>query len=209
MDTKLCPKCKRVLDVLLFLDSHRRILARCQTCQEEHRADFQIRKQLKKQGQNKCKECKEIKLLAEFKFERAICKSCDCDKTRLRYKGMSTEEKQNRKAIRDAKRIADPANSMLKEARKRAKRDALPFEINKADIITPKYCPILGIPLQIGIGTRSDNSPSLDKIIPNRGYVKGNIQVISYRANRFKSDASLEELNKLVNYLNKLNAKSS
>lgn len=43
-----------------------------------------------------------------------------------------------------------------------------------------------------------DNSPSLDIIIPSKGYVKGNVWVISNRANRAKSNLSLEELKTLV-----------
>lgn len=94
---------------------------------------------------------------------------------------------------------------MLAEAKKRAKRDGLPFEIIESDIVVPKICPVLGIPLQIGVGFRSENSPSLDKIIPNKGYTKDNICVISYRANRLKSDASLAELEKVIDYMKQFN----
>lgn len=90
---------------------------------------------------------------------------------------------------------------MWKEAKRRAKRDNLPFTILESEIIVPEICPVLGIKMQIGIGSRSDNSPSLDKIIPNKGYVKDNIKVISYRANRFKSDALLEEVEKVAAYM--------
>lgn len=47
---------------------------------------------------------------------------------------------------------------------------------------------------QAGKGGVKDNSPSLDKIVPSKGYVVGNIQVISYKANRLKGDCSLEDL---------------
>ena len=56
----------------------------------------------------------------------------------------------------------------------------------------PDVCPVLGIPLDQdpkGKGERSDNSPSLDKFIPSLGYVKGNIHIISWRANHLKNDA--------------------
>lgn len=86
-------------------------------------------------------------------------------------------------------------------AKQRAKENNLPFDLIESDIIVPEICPVLGIPLQIGIGFRTDDSPSLDKIIPNKGYVKGNIKVISYRANRFKSDALLEEVEKVAAYM--------
>jgi hypothetical protein len=69
--------------------------------------------------------------------------------------------------------------------------------------VVPDKCPILGIELFIsekGVG-RTDNSPSLDRIIPSLGYVKGNIAVISQRANRIKNDATLEEITKLKAWL--------
>ena len=201
MNTKLCPKCQRTLDLSLFRDSHRRYLDRCQTCQEEHRKDYQIRKQLKKQGQNQCKDCKEVKSLVEFKVDRATCKSCDCSKSRIRYRDINPEEKARRKSIRDQRRIANPSHDMWTGAKQRAKENNLPFDLIESDIIVPEICPVLGIPLQIGIGFRTDDSPSLDKIIPNKGYVKGNIKVISYRANRFKSDALLEEVEKVAAYM--------
>ena len=43
-------------------------------------------------------------------------------------------------------------------------------------------------------------APSLDKIIPSKGYTKGNIVVISDIVNRLKSDASLEDLKKIINF---------
>ena len=46
-------------------------------------------------------------------------------------------------------------------------------------------CPVLGIPLKVNVGGNrmSDNSPTLDKFIPSKGYAKGNVQIINWRAN--------------------------
>lgn len=80
-------------------------------------------------------------------------------------------------------------------ARSRAKKRGLPFDITYEDVVVPEFCPILGIPLkEKGRPGWSDNSPSLDRIIPEKGYVKGNVRVISNRANRIKIDATIEEL---------------
>ena len=46
----------------------------------------------------------------------------------------------------------------------------------------------------------SDNSPTLDKFIPSKGYVKGNVQIISWRANNLKNDGSPEEWIKIANW---------
>ena len=58
----------------------------------------------------------------------------------------------------------------------------------------PEFCPILGIPL-IRVGTiATDNSPSIDRIDSTKGYIKGNVQVISKKANTLKNSSSLSEL---------------
>lgn len=93
---------------------------------------------------------------------------------------------------------------MIKTARKRAKDRNIPFAI-EADYlrsIIPSHCPIFGTPLEWsiyrGLGHRPlPNSPSLDRIDPDKGYVKGNVWIISNRANTIKNDATHEEL-KLV-----------
>lgn len=91
---------------------------------------------------------------------------------------------------------------MLQNARVRAREAGLPFTITKEDLVIPSNCPILGIPLFPARGRRGggDNSPSLDKIIPERGYVPGNIIIISNRANRLKSDATMEELRDIASF---------
>lgn len=77
----------------------------------------------------------------------------------------------------------------------------MPFNLTPEDIVFPETCPILGIPLIFSEGGRTNNTPSIDRIIPEKGYVKGNIEVVSWRANRIKNDASLEELEKIVAYM--------
>ena len=76
----------------------------------------------------------------------------------------------------------------------RAKKEGIPFNIDVEDIVIPDKCPVLGIKLVRGQRGFCDTSPSVDKTIPNLGYVKGNIEVVSYRANKAKNNLSLEEL---------------
>ncbi len=91
---------------------------------------------------------------------------------------------------------------MIQNARSRAKKAGVPFTISAKDILIPSHCPILGIPLSQTLGKRGggDNSPSLDRIEPERGYVPGNVIVISNRANRLKSDDSIEELRSIASF---------
>lgn len=78
----------------------------------------------------------------------------------------------------------------------------LAFGLELTDIIIPAVCPILGVALKISdTGKASDNSPSLDRIIPSMGYVKGNVAVISHRANVIKSFGTIEEHEKIIHYM--------
>ncbi len=64
-----------------------------------------------------------------------------------------------------------------------------------ADI--PEVCPVFGIPFisreANTTGKALDNSHSLDKFYPELGYLKGNVHIISYRANHFKIDSTPQE----------------
>ena len=82
---------------------------------------------------------------------------------------------------------------MWERARKRAQRLGLPFALPKDAIIIPDVCPALGKPIRIA-GTRSAQSPSLDRIRPDEGYVIGNVRVLSDYANRLKANLDLEGL---------------
>jgi len=99
----------------------------------------------------------------------------------------------------------NPARSYVLAAKGRANRQDVPFDLQPEDIIFPETCPILGIPLFFSQRGRTNNTPSIDRVIPAKGYVKGNIEIISWRANRLKNDASFEELEKLVEYMRKYN----
>lgn len=99
--------------------------------------------------------------------------------------------------------INHPGYYMLKNAQYRAKKLGLPFDLTFEDVQIPEICPVLGIPLVSKEGRHGflDNSPSLDRIIPALGYVRGNVRVISNRANTIKRDATMTELEAIVAYL--------
>ena len=83
---------------------------------------------------------------------------------------------------------------ILYRAKERSKETGCPFNITEEDIILPELCPLLEIPFVYGSSKSKWYTYSLDKIEPHKGYVKGNIQVITYLANTMKSSASKEEL---------------
>ena len=86
---------------------------------------------------------------------------------------------------------------MLSAAKDRASQKGLDFNIDISDILIPEYCPILNVKLE----RKTVYAPSLDRINPNFGYVKGNVWVISRKANTMKNDASQEELERFANWV--------
>lgn len=100
-------------------------------------------------------------------------------------------------------RVEHPAKYLWKAAKKRAKDQNLPFDIAIEDIVIPNVCPVFGFKLEAGSISERDSSPSLDKIIPELGYVKGNIKVISFKANTLKRDGHVEDFERIINYIRK------
>ena len=110
-----------------------------------------------------------------------------------------------RKSIGDRSRThgmsKTPEFVMYYDAKKRAKKRGTAINIEPSDIFIPKICPVLGIPLIGGKGLKSGNTPTLDCIDPKLGYVKGNIQVVSWRFNKFKADLTPEEMKLIANWV--------
>jgi hypothetical protein len=94
---------------------------------------------------------------------------------------------QNKKATK-VYREKHPERIMLYNAKYRAKRFSVPFSLTEADVPIPKFCPILGLKLEKQRDVHKNNSPSIDRINPKRGYVRGNVQVVSHRANYIKNN---------------------
>lgn len=97
------------------------------------------------------------------------------------------------------KKTDTPGYNLWANAKTRAKEKDLPINISLEDIVIPEVCPLLGIPIIKGIGNYSDNSPTLDRIVPDLGYVIGNIWVISMRANRIKDNSLFSEFETMYN----------
>lgn len=169
-----------------------------------------------------CTKCGQTKNGDDFSFckkglprRKAACKVCHSAATKARYAENPAPAlryaKEARKCPvvrrrindrRKALRRLDPALELWRLARKRARDKGLPFDIGVEDVAVPVVCPVLGIALRWGCSKRQlDHSPTVDRMIPELGYVKGNVCVISWRANRVKSDATLGELEAVVRYV--------
>lgn len=89
-------------------------------------------------------------------------------------------------------------------AQTRSKLLGVPFDLKLADIVVPEFCPVFGMRLVKNKGFPRDNSPTLDRTIPELGYVVGNVRVISYRANCIKSFGTADEHRAVAKYLDSL-----
>lgn len=99
-------------------------------------------------------------------------------------------------------RDLDPAYRAFAQAcviRTRARKKGIPFTLDPHFVpVVPEFCPILGIPLRRGAGRGpDDNSPFLDRLEPELGYVPGNVRWISTRAATIKSNATSDEILKV------------
>jgi hypothetical protein len=89
--------------------------------------------------------------------------------------------------------LISTARSLFQDAKSRARKSGRPFTIREEDIVIPKFCPVLDIELIPARGQQWDQSPTLDAMNNEEGYVPGNVWVVSMRANRLKGDGSSQE----------------
>lgn len=147
---------------------------------------------------SKCKLCKPISEYSKSKRGanglRSNCKACDRVRCK-EWKDKNPNKVQATNQKRDQQRKAEPEKEMLRRAKKRAIIRNIEFSIGVEDILIPYECPVLNKKLQYSNSQSVHRfAPSLDRKDITKGYVSGNVQVISYKANTMKSDATLEEL---------------
>ena len=192
----------------------------CSRCKEpKPLQDFSPDKRARDGRQSACRVC--VAAWRRWKYhqtpppdiktpERIRCVKCQEEKSseEFYWDGRQSTGRQrrckvcHRADIRDRYR-RDPAHYLWYSAKRRAREKGLPFDLEVSDITIPEVCPVLGIPItpvREGFVNRP-TSPSLDRVFPKKGYVKGNVVVMSWRANSIKRDATLEELKKLVDWM--------
>ena len=146
--------------------------------------------------EKRCPVCKKVLPVTEFHIARErydgrkyCCKSCASSLKKNYYK-------------------KNYLSSTLKNLKARARKKNLPVEVTVEYLknIYPDnmICPALGIKMEVGEKNRNVNSPSIDKIIPEKGYVPGNIIVVSMKANLIKSFATPDEIIKVGKFYQKL-----
>lgn len=144
---------------------------------------------------------------------RNRCRECDAAWFQAKYadpewKKLHTQRSKDR---RQRLKSDDPVQLWVEDAvanaKQRARRHKLLCDIDLDFVrsLVVDTCPLLGLPILYAGSVVSDNSATLDRKNPILGYTKGNLAVISHRANRLKSDSTIEELQtllkNLINYM--------
>jgi hypothetical protein len=182
VEQKLCYGCKIYKPLEDFHRSGRgKRSPRCRLCSEVPLGKQAVQAVLV--GVKWCNVCGKTKSRSEFWTDNKTTDGLHC----------------SCKACANAKAMDYYRNSWLsyvvRQAKHRAKKSGVPFDISPSDIVIPTHCPILGVRLEIARDISKslrlkDNSPSLDRKVPEKGYVVGNVFVISMLANRIKTDCT-------------------
>ena len=146
--------------------------------------------------EKQCSVCKKVLPITKFyrhpgmiDGRRPDCKYCDSIRKRKIH-------------------VKNPEISAFTNLKHRAKRKNIPMELTREHLKkafpNDMICPALGIKMEVGENNRIVNSPSIDRIIPEKGYVPGNIIVVSNKANRIKTDATPDEIIKVGKFYQKL-----
>ncbi len=143
----------------------------------------------------KCQSCEKEKDVTEFPIRkdnsnkpRPYCKECAKDIVKARY---AFHRKSN------------PFLHRCTRAKSRAAGLKVPFDLTPEylESIWTGYCPVLEVPLELATDRENELAAELDRFVPSLGYVQGNVNWLSRKANRVKNNVSIEELEKLLEWM--------
>ncbi len=169
----------------------------CNHCKiEKKRECFFKHKRNKGNMYSFCIDCVKIKRKEYYdKNRKKLLKKQRSKRTTREYKDkVNIKMKEYRKN--------NPLKMLVRWARGKCKKYGLPFNLKETDLEYTGKCLVFGTELKVG-DENLDNSPTLDRIIPELGYIKGNVQIISHLANRIKNNSTIEQLEQVVSYVKK------
>lgn len=166
-------------------------LFRCRTCERMlERTDYWTNTSAKSGLQTECKPCMRKRNQAWHESHR--------DQIRERQRASTRKH-----------RVLNPRSMFLRSIRWRAKAQGMVCTLTIDDLVIPEFCPVLGMRLTFGMGLgegrrdgAADSRASVDRLDSSKGYTPDNIVIVSWRANRIKSDATAAELKALAEFYN-------
>ena len=158
-----------------------------------------------------CSKCKKEKKIEDF--YRSNIRKCgyesgckDCRRAVVSNYEKSEQGKLQRRRMRAT--VQHSLRKAMEHARTRARKQNIPFSLTIEDLasLVVSHCPITEEPLDwekryVVNGHFTKNSPSLDRIIPELGYVPGNCAFLSHRGNAIKSNGTMEEHSRVIRYM--------
>ena len=146
------------------------------------------------EGSKKCPQCDETKPVSEF------------SKNKTQYDGLTTYCKVCHSACEKRFHMGRPFYNSVKGAKRRAKVRDIPFSLTEEylESIWTGVCPVFQTRLRLpghGGNERTATKPSLDRLVPDKGYVPGNVIWISLRANQMKNDGTSDDLFRVAEWL--------
>ena len=149
-------------------------------------------------SEGKCQECERLRSSNRYK-NNAEYRTKNIEKIK-EYRG-DPIYRNKELAMSKLRHLKHPEKRIFYSAKKRAKENGREFSIKLSDIPDiPFVCPILGINL-VPSSANIDEIPTLDRIDNAFGYIRGNIAIISFRANRLKADGRADEFRKIANWV--------
>lgn len=131
------------------------------------------------------------------------CKSCGVDRPTEAYAPYKNNRLKHRYKCKECmmpsaragalKHYNTPLNwttRLRNKALQRSRKLNLEFTLTKEYLyekILDGHCEVTGVPLDFSGGVRKPYTPSLDRIIPELGYVPGNVQLVCWIYNSAKS----------------------
>lgn len=130
----------------------------------------------------------------------------DADTTKewQRRYNSSDKGKARNKAYKERHPKRTWAAHARENAKRRARKNNIPFDLSSAYIysILVDKCPVFGTPFVFhGNKVLGPESPSIDRIVPEKGYVEGNIVVVSLKANQIKNAYGLDDIKRVVAWM--------
>ena len=138
-------------------------------------------------------------LVRPIDVRREIAKQEKQDKYFEKY-GLTEKELQEYE--KEFPELVPKLKRSLAWTKARAKRKNILFNLKLVHLLKQltTHCPVLGVKYEV----TGDYCPSIDRKIPEKGYTKGNILLMSWRANRIKYNSNIQELRALLNFLENL-----
>lgn len=136
------------------------------------------------------------------------CKKCDNEYNKKRRERIGKTEMRKKYNEYRKSRLNDfdyRISALWSASKQRAVANNREHSITKQDLkdLFPSdfRCPVFGFELEWGDAGFRETSPSIDRIDSTRGYTKDNVQIISWKANRIKSYATIDEIETVLNYM--------